>query len=359
MSDNEQVKEQSARRTRRSFLVAAAGTAGGYGLYRWINRAPGDEMIPQPLRDTFHFNERVSRAVFNERGLTPTYPLSRAVDLRINGDYGLKQDLVPASYRLQVVGVQGAAAMPEYVNDVTAWKYAYVAEAAKYEGHDTKEAPKPEAAQPGSNAGSAKDMSKGASEGGTPAEPAAADDSKLAPAFQKAMANYREEQKNKPQRGMEEAGHSASTLDPNTPGLLLTLDHIKRLPRQELVTQFKCIEGWSEIVHWAGYRMADFIRAYPPAPDAQGNLPRYVYMETPNGDYYTGYELAACMHPQTLLVTEMSGKPISQAHGAPLRLHMPIKYGYKQIKRIGLIAYTNDRPDDYWTKLGYDWYAGL
>jgi DMSO/TMAO reductase YedYZ molybdopterin-dependent catalytic subunit len=82
-------------------------------------------------------------------------------------------------------------------------------------------------------------------------------------------------------------------------------------------------------------------------------------METPDGDYYTGYDLHAMRHPQTLLVTEMMGKPLTQKHGAPLRLHMPTKYGYKQIKRIGLIAYTNTKPDDYWTKLGYDWYAGL
>ena len=293
---NEQVEQQSARRTRRSFLVAAAGAAGGYGLYRWINRAPGDEMIPQPLRSTFRFNEAVSRGVFNERGLAPTFPLNQAVELRINGDYGLKQDLLPESYRLQVVGVAGAAAMPEYVKDVTAWQYKYDDEDAEYEGHDTKEKPKTPAVPGSVNAGSARDMSKGANEGGTPEEPAAADDSKLAPAFQKAMAAYREEQKNKPQRGMEEAGTSASGLDPNTPGLLLTLDHITRLPRQQMVTQFKCIEGWSEIVQWAGYRMADFINAYPPARDAQGNLPKYVYMETPNGDYYTGYELAECMH---------------------------------------------------------------
>jgi DMSO/TMAO reductase YedYZ molybdopterin-dependent catalytic subunit len=82
-------------------------------------------------------------------------------------------------------------------------------------------------------------------------------------------------------------------------------------------------------------------------------------METPDGDYYCGFDLKACRHPQSLLVTEMSGKPLPSWHGAPLRLHMPIKYGYKQIKRIGLIAYTDDKPDDYWTKLGYDWYAGL
>jgi DMSO/TMAO reductase YedYZ molybdopterin-dependent catalytic subunit len=55
----------------------------------------------------------------------------------------------------------------------------------------------------------------------------------------------------------------------------------------------------------------------------------------------------------------MMGQPINQFHGAPLRLHMPIKYGYKQIKRIALIRYMDQKPDDYWTRLGYDWYAGL
>src|SRR6202020_2367680 len=109
---------------------------------------------------------------------------------------------------------------------------------------------------------------------------------------------------------------------------------------------------------WAGVRMADFMEAYPPAR-VNGREPRYVYMETPDGDYYTGYDLQVCRHPQTLLVTEMMGAPLTQYHGAPLRLHMPTKYGYKQIKRIGLICYTDSKPDDYWTKLGYDWYAGL
>jgi hypothetical protein len=67
-------------------------------------------------------------------------------------------------------------------------------------------------------------------------------------------------------RGREEAGESYSTLMPGTPGLLLTMDDMLKLPRYELVTQFKCIEGWSEIVHWAGVRMRDFLEAYPPAP---------------------------------------------------------------------------------------------
>lgn len=89
-----------------------------------------------------------------------------------------------------------------------------------------------------------------------------------------------------------------------------------------------------------------FLERYPPEL-IDGKEPKYVYMETPNGDYYTGYYLHLMRHPQTLLVTEMMGAPLTQDHGAPLRLHMPTKYGYKQIKRIGLISYTNDRPDDY------------
>ena len=324
------VKQASARRTRRSFLVAAAAATAGYEFYRWLDRAPGDEMLQAPLRKTLQFNAGLARNLFRDHPLAPTYSLKDARDLRVNGNYGLKQALVPESYRLQVVGVDNAKAHPKYVSDVTAWDYQYVSDETKYEGHDTKVAPKAEAPAPN-----------------------------ILPAFAAAMETYRKSLHGKMPRGQEEAGESDSTLDPNTPGLLLTLADVTALPRHEMVTQFKCIEGWSEIVHWGGVRLADFIHAYPPAPNAQGKLPEYVYMETPNGDYYCGYHLRECMHPQSLLVTEMSGQPIPQYHGAPLRLHMPIKYGYKQIKRIGLIAYTDDKPDDYWTKLGYDWYAGL
>ena len=69
---------------------------------------------------------------------------------------------------------------------------------------------------------------------------------------------------------LEEAGESRSTLDPGTPGLLLTMDDILKLPKHELVTQFKCIEGWSQIVHWGGVRMADLIRGL-----SAGKAPRW------------------------------------------------------------------------------------
>jgi len=324
------VLRESRKHTRRSFFVATAGAAAGWGLYHWIDQSKRLSMQPTPFRRAFQANARLSRAIFNDRALAPTYPLKRAEDLRVNGVYGLKQNLVPESWRLQLTGVANARAYPQYVADVTAWEYLYSdKKTAEDQGHDTKVAPSADTAE------------------------------KMAPESMVAGEKIRQERTGRMPRGLEEAGRSRSTLDPGTPGLLLTMDDILKLPKHEMVTQFKCIEGWSQIVHWRGVRLADLIEAYPPQPGANGRLPRYVYMETPNGDYYVGYDMRVCMHPQTLLVTEMGGSPLTQFHGAPLRLHAPTKYGYKQIKRIGLIAYTDQHPDDYWTKLGYDWYAGL
>jgi len=327
---DEAILRESHKHTRRSFALAAAGVAAGWGFYQWLDRSHPIEMQPKPFRRAFQLNARLSRTFFDDRALAPTYPLKRAQDLRVNGVYGLKQALVPESWRLQMTGVANARSYPQYAADVTAWEYQYAdAKTNEDQGHDTKVAPSADTAE------------------------------KMAPASMVEAEKIRQVRAGRMPRGLEEAGRSRSTLDPGTPGLLLTLDNILKLPKHELVTQFKCIEGWSQIVHWGGVRMADLVAAYPPEKGPDGQLPRYVYMETPNGDYYVGYDLKVCMHPQTLLVTEMGGSPLTQYHGAPLRLHAPTKYGYKQIKRIGLIAYTNQRPDDYWTKLGYDWYAGL
>jgi len=324
------VRAESRSHTRRAFVVAAVAATAGYKLYHLIDGNLSDEMQPEAFRKAFQVNAELSRKVFSERGQAPTYPLSRAENLRVNGVYGLRMTLIPESYRLQVVGVQDAEHHLRFSPDVTAWEYRYESSAShEDEGHDTKTPP-----------------------------PSSSTAVKMAPEQYVDQEIARESEARRSRRGREEAGHSRSTLPQGTPGLLLTMEDILKLPKRELVTQFKCIEGWSQIVHWGGVRMADFLDAYP--PEKTGNQePRFVYMETPDGDYYTGYDMEVCRHPQTLLVTEMMGAPLTQFHGAPLRLHMPTKYGYKQIKRIGLISYTNEKPDDYWTKLGYDWYAGL
>ena len=348
-----EVLTASRRHTRRSFAVAGVAAAAAYGFYRWLGNGPSDEGGDNFLRRTLRFNADLSRDTFHDHALAPTYPLRLAENLRVNGVYGLKRALDTEYWRLQLVGMANAAHHPRYVNDVTAWEYRYAGETVGDHGHDSKVDPKKEA--------------QGSKQDGTSSQDTTA---KMAPAAVLAMAQAKAVKPDKENdqfdahpagrsaRGKEEAGESVRTLKPNTPGLLLQLADITQLPRHELVTQFKCIEGWSQVAHFAGVRMADFLELYPPAP-VDGKVPLYVYLETPDGDYYCGYDMHVMRHPQTLLVTEMMGQPLTQFHGAPLRLHMPTKYGYKQIKRIGLIAYTNDRPDDYWTKLGYDWYAGL
>ena len=147
----------------------------------------------------------------------------------------------------------------------------------------------------------------------------------------------------------------------------LALADVQALPRREMVTEFKCIEGWSEIVHWGGVRLADFAARYPPAtPSGQpldlaarpGDVPACVSLATPDEEYYVSLDADSALHPQTLLAWEMNGAPLSSDHGAPLRLVIPVKYGIKNLKRIGSIAWTAVRGADYWAERGYDWYAG-
>ena len=82
-------------------------------------------------------------------------------------------------------------------------------------------------------------------------------------------------------------------------------------------------------------------------------------METPDKEYYVGIDMPSAMHPQTLLAYEMNDKLLTLEHGQPLRLIIPVKYGIKNLKRIGTITFSNTRPRDYWAEQGYDYYSGL
>jgi DMSO/TMAO reductase YedYZ molybdopterin-dependent catalytic subunit len=147
----------------------------------------------------------------------------------------------------------------------------------------------------------------------------------------------------------------------------LDLQAVQSLPRTDLVTELKCVEGWSQVMHFGGARFLDFVRRFGlatrsgRAPDPEGNpqdLYRYVYLATPDEGYYVGLDMASALHPQTLLCDTMNWQPLTRQHGAPLRLYLAVKYGYKSLKRIGLIRFQDQRPADYWAERGYDWYAG-
>ena len=192
---------------------------------------------------------------------------------------------------------------------------------------------------------------------------------RLAPEFPRELAGARV-------NGMEGLGGDFNAADwrlrvsglaSQTEDLILTLDDIKALPRVEMTTELKCIEGWSIIVNWTGARFSDFIAKYQPktrngnAPDIENNpqnLLPYVSLATPDAGYYVGWDMPSILHPQTLLAYEMNGAPLTMEHGAPLRLATATKYGIKQIKRIGRIDFTDERPKDFWAERGYDWYSG-
>lgn len=129
------------------------------------------------------------------------------------------------------------------------------------------------------------------------------------------------------------------------------------LDKHEMTVEHYCVEGWSAIVTWSGVRFSDWLEANH--PEFVENPTEFVSLETPDRGFYVGLEWAAMMHPQTLLAVELNGEPLTQEHGAPLRLVTPLKYGIKQLKRIGVIEFTNTQPADFWGERGYDWYSGL
>jgi len=138
--------------------------------------------------------------------------------------------------------------------------------------------------------------------------------------------------------------------------LVLTLDDIKALPKTEVVFDFKCVEGWSQVTWWGGVRFSDFLKKYNLV---QQTAMHYVGMVTPDESYYVGNDMPSMLQPQTLLCYEMNGQPLPQNQGYPLRLIIPVKYGIKHLKRIGLMYFSNDKPADYWAERGYDYFSGL
>jgi DMSO/TMAO reductase YedYZ molybdopterin-dependent catalytic subunit/thiosulfate reductase cytochrome b subunit len=136
----------------------------------------------------------------------------------------------------------------------------------------------------------------------------------------------------------------------------VSLEEIRALPKTEITYTFKCIEGWDQISHWAGVKFSDFLAHYDLTDEIKM---QYVGFSTPDDTYYVGIDMPSALHPQTLLAYEMNDQPLTAAHGAPLRLIIPVKYGIKNLKRIGSIVFSDARPHDYWAEQGYDYYSGL
>jgi DMSO/TMAO reductase YedYZ molybdopterin-dependent catalytic subunit len=144
------------------------------------------------------------------------------------------------------------------------------------------------------------------------------------------------------------------TGEVNNP-LSLSLPEIYQLPRTSMVIRHVCVEGWAAIVQWSGVRLRDLIALAQPKAGV-----RYAYFKSADS-YYESWDLAASVHPQTLLAYEKNGAPLPSKNGAPLRLAAPIKLGYKQSKWVTEVMLLSQKPIElgYWEDQGYEWFGGL
>jgi DMSO/TMAO reductase YedYZ molybdopterin-dependent catalytic subunit len=132
------------------------------------------------------------------------------------------------------------------------------------------------------------------------------------------------------------------------------LDQIQALPRFRQNTRHVCVEGWDVIGRFGGSRLSDFLNMTGADTSA-----RFIAV-TCADDYYETLDMATALHPQTLLCYEMYDRPLTREHGAPLRLIIPTKIGYKQAKYLTDLKVTNVvEKVGYWEDQGYSSFYGL
>ncbi|HVE21330.1 MAG TPA: molybdopterin-dependent oxidoreductase [Acidocella sp.] len=132
-----------------------------------------------------------------------------------------------------------------------------------------------------------------------------------------------------------------------------TLPALMALPQQGQITRHICIEGWSQIGQWSGVPLHVFLRRV--GADLRA---RYVSFTCFDG-YSTSLDMESALHPQTLLALDFVNQPLAPQWGAPLRLRIPTKLGFKSAKNLQAIEVTNKDPGGYWENQGYDQFAGV
>jgi sulfoxide reductase catalytic subunit YedY len=137
-------------------------------------------------------------------------------------------------------------------------------------------------------------------------------------------------------------------------------DLIRKMPLEERLYRLRCVEAWSMAVPWSGFPMAKLVELAQPLSSA-----KYVRMETfldpktaPEQrkrwypwPYVEGLTMAEATNELAFMVTGVYGKPVPKQMGAPLRLAVPWKYGFKSVKSIVKFTFTDKRPKSYWEAL--------
>ena len=141
-------------------------------------------------------------------------------------------------------------------------------------------------------------------------------------------------------------------------------DLLKQVTLEERIYRHRCVEAWSMVVPWTGFTVKRLVEIAKPASNAKYlrfetfNLPDVAPGQAPGvftsypWPYVEGITMAEAMNDLPLMVTGAYGKPVPKSMGAPLRLHLPWKYGFKSIKGIVRVSFTAERPVSFWETLG-------
>jgi sulfoxide reductase catalytic subunit YedY len=150
------------------------------------------------------------------------------------------------------------------------------------------------------------------------------------------------------------------------PGRIALEDLLKLSPMEERIYRLRCVEGWSMVVPWVGYSLADLIRRVEPLGSAK--YVEFVSLADPktmpfvgsrvlDWPYVEALRLDEAMHPLTLLAFGLYGEVLPNQNGAPLRLVVPWKYGFKSGKSIVKIRFTDKQPATAWNKAAANEYG--
>lgn len=156
------------------------------------------------------------------------------------------------------------------------------------------------------------------------------------------------------------------------PGTYQLEDILRQHPRQERIYRFRCVEAWAMVVPWLGFPLSALLKQVQPTSKAQyvqftsvsqpEVMPNVRGSSMLNWPYCEALRIDEAMHPLTLLATGMYGKPLAKQNGAPLRLVVPWKYGFKSIKAIVKIELLENQPISSWTQAApkeYGFYANV
>ncbi|WJW76208.1 protein-methionine-sulfoxide reductase catalytic subunit MsrP [Thiohalobacter sp. IOR34] len=155
------------------------------------------------------------------------------------------------------------------------------------------------------------------------------------------------------------------------PGILALEDLLRPHPLEERIYRLRCVEGWSMVIPWLGFPLGDLLRRFRPTSQA-----KYVVFETLHDPeqmpgqrwpvlqwpYTEGLRIDEAMHPLTLIAVGMYGRQLPKQNGAPLRLVVPWKYGFKSIKSIVRIRFQERQPVTSWMRAApreYGFYANV